>query len=102
MRITVEEPYFFSHGDEDQFFAWLKSIPAVREVEGTPIGLDVVVKRRRLSSNDLRELIALFHRYGLDSGLLRQFYSPQHEWMKNPKAYWYKSIFGRASLRSRK
>src|SRR5690242_13947241 len=63
--IVVRGPVYFSPGDERAFFDWLLSIPCVDSVGGEVY--DVHVRLKRVPSNrDLRELVALLHRYRMN------------------------------------
>jgi len=57
--------WYYSARDEDLFFAWLTSIPGVVNVVGTPGGLRVMLRSRRLSQAARREFRALCRRYGV-------------------------------------
>ena len=63
-ELIVRGPTYFSNHDEDVFFHWLESIGCVREVTGHLRDLHISLKREA-SVADLRELWALFRRYGL-------------------------------------
>jgi hypothetical protein len=65
-KIKVRGPWFFSPHDEDVFFAWLKSVPAVRAIGGVGYALEITLARPRLSLRDSRELLAIFRRYRLN------------------------------------
>jgi hypothetical protein len=67
MIVKVRGPIFWSHRDEDSFFAWLKSISAVKDVTGSGRDLWISLKRDRVPERDVRELGALFRRYKLDA-----------------------------------
>jgi hypothetical protein len=87
---------FFSTGDEDAFFDWLGRIRCVEAVRGEGEMLHVLFKAAAVSDPDLRELIALCHRYRLDSSPLKQFLSAENAgWFRDdPHAFWHTEIFG--------
>ena len=92
--LTIREPaIFYSYLDEENFFRWLESIPAVTSV--SRVGLDLEVSLRQiLDEPNLRDLIAIFRRYGIDMKCLRHLATSSNEsWFKNPIAYWYKDVF---------
>ncbi|UWU74882.1 hypothetical protein N2603_33255 [Bradyrhizobium huanghuaihaiense] len=79
MKIAIREPApFFSNGDEDSFFHWLKSIDAVKDFVGSPRGLEVTLEDP-VEDLSLRELIGLLTRYGLDMRCLRGLRTQQNE-----------------------
>lgn len=66
-----------SYGDEKAFFTWLESIPGVTSVEGKGTGLIIHLRSKRISQTALRELSAIYRRYGGDLGELAQFRPPK-------------------------
>lgn len=94
IKLIIEEPDpFWSRLDEKSFFEWLKSIPAVKRIVGTKNGLEISLETP-LDEPNLRDLIAVMHRYGIDKKCLRDFCTPDNEkWFKDPEKYWYKSVF---------
>jgi hypothetical protein len=43
--LVIDEPNpYYCQTDENHFFAWLQSIPVVKEVKGTPSGLELIVQ----------------------------------------------------------
>ena len=94
MKIVMKEPApFFSDGDEDCFFHWLKSIDAVKDFVGGPKGLEVTLTDP-VDDPSLRELIGLLTRYGLDMKWLRNLHTQQNEgWFASEKMYWHKAVF---------
>jgi hypothetical protein len=85
---------FGSQLDEKHLFSWGREIAGV-------IGWDqdnLVVRSRRISAASLRDLIALFRRYGIPMAQLAQFRNPANEgWFATPHMYWYKAVFGKRS-----
>ena len=59
--------------DEDNFFAWLDKIPAIVEKQGEFNKLYLSIDQIKLNEVDLRELLALFYRYGIDMEQLKTF-----------------------------
>src|ERR1041384_2021483 len=85
---------YYSSLDEKAFFDWLKSIADVVNVMGTPIGLEIYLSEE-ISDASLRELIAIYKRYGGDMKELAHFATPENEdWFKSTKMYWYADVFG--------
>lgn len=86
---------YLSRGDEAAFFTWLGSIPGVVSVVGSGRELQIRLRSRRLSQQGLRELIALYTRYGGHLGELAQFATEANSaWFKSPNAVWHQAVFG--------
>lgn len=62
-----------SQGDERAFFTWLQAIPGVLSVQGQGRELHIRLRSKRISSSSLRELFALYRRYGGDLSELTMF-----------------------------
>ena len=86
---------FFHTGDERAYFEWLERIPCVASFAGDgPDGLQVHLKRQP-SQDDLRQLLALCHRWGVDMRQLARFETNQNRsWFCAPEAYWHLAVFG--------
>jgi hypothetical protein len=67
---------FGSYGDEKAFFGWLESIGGVTKVEGRGTGLVIHLRSKRISQTVLRELFAIYRRYGGDLSELANFQPP--------------------------
>ncbi len=95
-QLVIPQPeYYFSNADEDHFFLWLTSIKAIKEIEGRTGSVILYLHNSFMDDNDLRELIALMFRYGLNMRCLQyQCNDINSVWLKDPKNYWYQSIFG--------
>jgi hypothetical protein len=86
---------YFSQGDEAAFFSWLQSIPGVIAAEGRSRELHIKLRSKRLSSESLREFIALYRRYNGNMTELAQFATPSNSsWFCSTEAYWRKKVFG--------
>jgi hypothetical protein len=95
-HLHIQERTYYSQRDEDHFFAWLEAIPGVTRIVGTPEGLRVTLRSKRLSDFALRDLLALHFRYGLRMTELAQFENPKNtSWFRSPTAYWHKKVFQR-------
>jgi hypothetical protein len=87
---------YLSPGDEDAFFRWLHAIPGVQTVEGQGRELFIRLRSAKLGSGALRELIALYTRYGGNLSELAVFEnSSNRQWFRDKKAYWYRAVFGK-------
>lgn len=93
VTLIAKEVAYFSPLDEDAFFTWLKSIGCVDEVRG--VGRELHIEVRPPKDSELRELIALFCRYGIEQRQLAEFLTTQNaSWFRdNRAAYWRTSIF---------
>jgi hypothetical protein len=86
---------FFSEGDEAAFFSWLGSIPGVVAVRGQGRELHIQLRSKRLSNHALRELIALYWRYGGRLSELAMFETAANtSWLRAPDAFWHRRMFG--------
>ncbi len=68
----MASPYYFesttywSSGDEDAHFAWMKTIAGVRGLRGEGRKLFLDIDQSALTDESLRELRAVYRRYGGD------------------------------------
>jgi hypothetical protein len=70
-ELTISETIrYYSAGDEECFFAWLKSVPGFVSVIGKGRQLRVQLAMP-IEAEAVAELTALFKRYGLDTGGLK-------------------------------
>lgn len=87
---------YLSPGDEAAFFSWLHSIPGVLKVQGQGRQLHIGLRSKRLPATSLRELIALYSRYGGDLHELAQFENSSNSaWLRAPEAPWHRAMFNR-------
>lgn len=89
--------YYSSH-DEDAFFDWLKKISSIVDYVGKHDELYIHIASTIIADDDLRELLALFHRYKIKNmSQLRVFLNETNRsWFyENKKSYWHKKVFGR-------
>jgi hypothetical protein len=85
-----------SEGDESAFYGWLQSIRGVRRVEGRGRTLIITLKSRRLSATSLRELLALYRRYGGRLSELAEFETGENRrWFRDAGAWWFRGVFGK-------
>lgn len=86
---------YLSDHDEAVFFEWLGSLKAVTSVRGEPRTEEISVLPERLTDDELRELIALFTRYGVEMSQLSVFRTAKNaSWFARPTSYWFKKVFG--------
>ena len=93
IKIDTSPIQYGSYLDEKSFFEWAQEIPCVKSVEGGFLH----IKSKRLSEADLRDLIAIMHRYKMPMKQLQQFCNAKNEhWFKSKTKYWYRLVFGNA------
>ena|ERR1022692_1542237 len=86
---------FYSRSDEALFFEWLDKLTCVSKYEGKGDALYIEVRPKAVNEVALRELLALFHRYGIDKKQLASFDRQEFvQWFRNEKSYWFLEVFG--------
>lgn len=94
VELKAQKVRYFSQLDEKLFFDWLKMLPCVSNVEGKGDTLLIRVLESKVDEYALRELLALFRRYGISMKQLKAFdRRPLGDWFRNKDAYWYKAVF---------
>jgi hypothetical protein len=94
MELVLESARFFSDGDERALFEWLERLPSVAHVRGEGTRILVELTEAGVTDSDLRELLALWHRYAGDMRQLRQLETPQNrEWFRRPGSFWFTGVF---------
>ena len=92
VRLDCSGILFGSPLDEKHLFEWAMEIPCVVRWDGDTL----VVKSIRLSREDLCDLIALFHRYGVPMRQLAQFSNAGNRaWFEAPHSFWHPAVFGK-------
>jgi len=101
MKLVIREGWYYSQGDEDAFYGRLNSLPCVKSIRGHPYGIQITL--RPPSEWQLRELLSLLFRYGLDMAPLAALKTERNaRWFfQNRQAYWHSKVFGRARPRRR-
>lgn len=85
---------FLSPWDERSFFQRLKRLKCVETFGGEGTELRIVVRNESVSDANLRELLALFFRYGVEMTQLAAFESDGNRaWFKSSTKYWYRRVF---------
>jgi hypothetical protein len=93
--LVAEGVEYFSYGDEQAFFGWLKRIKCVAEVKGVGRELLITVRDGSVGDKDLTELVGLFHRYRVDKKQLAQFLTEKNaSWFRDPDKFWHRDVFG--------
>ena len=89
---------FYHESDERAFFEWLSRIPCVGSYIGEGRRGLVVRLKHRPEEPDLRQILAICYRYGVNMRQLAQFETPENRhWFCDPKTYWHASVFGSSS-----
>ena len=94
VTLRAKRVQFFSQHDEDAFFYWLERLKpfATARGEGDSIMIDVATDT--LDDDQLRELLALCHRYQIDMRSLLVFENRGNmAWLRNKRAYWHQAMF---------
>jgi len=95
IELKAQGTRFFSRLDEGAFFTWLEKLPCISDVEGKGDTLFIRVLESKVDEYALRELLALFQRYGVGMRQLAVFNKREFaKWFHDRDAYWYKSVFG--------
>ena len=90
IRLDCSGVRFGSQLDEKHLFEWAAEIPGFLRWDQ-----DTLVVRSRISEASLRDLVALFGRYGIPMKQLSQFENPKNTgWFRAPHMYWHKQVFG--------
>ncbi|MDZ5646681.1 hypothetical protein [Nitrospirillum sp. BR 11828] len=88
---------YLDHSDERVFFQWLASITCVGKFFGDGSRGLVVQLRHAPDDDELKQLLALCHRYGAKTRQLAKFETDANrEWLHQPEAWWYAGLFGDA------
>ncbi|TFI56296.1 hypothetical protein E2493_20935 [Sphingomonas parva] len=88
---------YYSQNDEAAFFGWLDRIECVDRSDGSGLNLFIHLAATP-SDDDLRELCALFFRYGVDMTQLAVFGEGEaRAWFRDPEMYWHERVFGSLS-----
>lgn len=88
IELRAESVRYYSQQDEDSFFYRLKALPEVRDIYGS--GRCLYIKcDTSLADDSLRELVAIFFRYHVDTAQLDVFATNENKhWFMNPGSYW--------------
>jgi len=91
IKIDTSPVRYFSQLGEKAFFEWALEIPCVESIEGGFLH----IRSKRISEPDLRDRIAIMHRYQLPMIELQRFCNATNaHWFKAEGMYWHKSVFG--------
>lgn len=80
--------------DEKSFFDWLDMMACVSTYAGRGDTLYITVESAAVDEEALRDLLALFHRYGVDLAQLQVFDTDRFtSWFRDPASYWFSGVF---------
>lgn len=88
--IICKRVTFYSPFDEDIFFDWIKRIPCIDKLEAAHDELYLDLVARELDYNDMKDLIALCHRYKIKMDQLAVFVNNNNKDAVEP---WKKQIY---------
>ena len=94
MNLKIKLVTFYSKADENRLFEALQDISAIVDIKGVGRDLVMQLNMANLDNDMLRDLLALFMRYGISMRSLRELSANvKFEWLNDTKAYWYQSMF---------
>jgi hypothetical protein len=96
-ELIIQESTYYSQAGEDAFFDRLNSLRCVEAIKGASDGLHVTLCGLP-TDMQLRELVALLYRYGLDMTPLAALRNEKNEaWFaKNRETFWHGRVFGKS------
>lgn len=94
ITLAVYNFQYYSQYDEDAFFEWLDKIDGLLNYRGDGEYLYINISNKCIDDNSLRELIALFFRYGIDMKQLSVFKNDNNQrWFFDSQKYWFGKVF---------
>lgn len=94
IRLEATKVRFYSENDEAAFFEWIDKLKCVKNYEGKGATIYFHVSSKLVGEDCLRELLAIFWRYGISMRQLAIFDREEFSaWFRDPRAYWYGSVF---------
>jgi hypothetical protein len=78
---------FFTQNDEDLLFGWFKKIKCIKKFEGVGRELHLYITSKKISNNDLLDLMGIFERYKFENpDQLKIFMNKNNrEWFEDEK-----------------
>jgi hypothetical protein len=93
IKIQCKKVVFYSPRDEESFFLFAKSIPAIRKIDGAGDSIFLHL-RTAVSDSSLRDLLALLLRYKIGMKSLAKLKTKKNSgWFCDPAQYWHKKVF---------
>jgi hypothetical protein len=94
LQIEATNLRYYSQHDEDVFFQWLDSIACVEGYRGHLRTLYIRIAEDILTEEEVREFVALYHRYNLDMTSLIALDLPRFaSWFHDKTKFWHDKIF---------
>jgi hypothetical protein len=88
-ELVAEPIFWYSKLDEECFFVWLKKIEAVRNVFGEGRVIIIQCAPPPIDDKSLRELTALFVRYGIKTEQLDAYLcDANRSWFADENTFW--------------
>ena len=98
--LKIQGPFYYSDHDENMFFMWLKRVRSFTRIHGELDTLFIEVNMDQFDPEDLREVLALFRRYGVDLATLAVLERDANRtWFRDESKWWYSLVFGGGQLR---
>jgi hypothetical protein len=95
VTLVARSVWFYSRSDEAAFFERLDKLTCISKYEGKGDALYIEVRPEAVDERELRELLAVFHRYGIDKKQLDAFDRQEFDqWFRSEKGYWFLEVFG--------
>jgi hypothetical protein len=89
IKLFANSVRYYSELDENGFFIWLQKIDAVRNVIGEGQVIIIECDPPPISDDSLRDLLALFYRYGIETQQLDVYLTEANRsWFADENAYW--------------
>ena len=97
IKLICKSVWYYSSKDEDAFFEWINKISVIEKYDGRLDELYLYINNKKISDQDLEELLALFYRYKIDMKQLAVFLNKKNkDWFfDNRQAYWHKKVFAK-------
>lgn len=95
-KLICKKVKFYFENDETAFFEWIKKIKCINHISSVGDELYLHIKGKKISDDNLRNLIGLFYRYKIDMKQLQIFLNENNrEWFYGkPKGFWHRRIWG--------
>lgn len=93
--ITASDIIYYSKFDEEAFYEWISKLTFIEKIEEEYSNIYFFIDPKKISEDDLWDLIGFFHRYRIDKKQLAEFDKyVGGSWFRDPTKYWYMEIFG--------
>ena len=94
-KLEATDVFYYSPNDEAAFFGWADKISCITRYYGVGKTVFFEVDARKISQQNVREILGLFSRYGVDLKQLAVLEKPRFSaWFTDPQKYWHKAVFG--------